>query len=362
MSSYREVLVDLFAGSLGGVAGIVVGHPLDVIKTRLQSTSSPYQGLSISYTVRHTLQKEGPGAFLKGILPPIIGAAPYQAVCFASYQWAYNFQTKTLPPAYRFEDDGNSVLVAGLFSGAATTLVTTPMDLIKIALQLETGKSVNKHSSRSNGSSIARCRSVINDIWKKNGSLGFFRGMGACLVRDVPTTGVYFLTYDFIKAYLHNLYPPDVISKKDHNFENEREITNQQEFSSELAIEPPPRQRPGFFEMLSGGIAGSTAWAMAVPSDNLKTRIQSPQASRGEGSRFVTGHVAAKHYHHNQQRSLFQTARYIIKTEGIGALFQGGTPIVLRAFPANAVTFYVYEWMRIGMTNLVEERDCGIEI
>lgn len=38
--------------------------------------------------------------------------------------------------------------------------------------------------------------------------------------------------------------------------------------------------------------------------------------------------------------------RVLIKTEGVGALYKGLTPVLLRAFPANAACFVGFEMCR----------------
>lgn len=38
-------------------------------------------------------------------------------------------------------------------------------------------------------------------------------------------------------------------------------------------------------------------------------------------------------------------ARKIIAEHGVGALFRGIGPVAVRAFPANAIGFVVYEWI-----------------
>ena len=66
--------------------------------------------------------------------PPLVSIAAYQAVCFASFSAALKVVTDEP------EDKASvkSLFLAGSMSGAATVLVTTPADLIKIRLQLNT--------------------------------------------------------------------------------------------------------------------------------------------------------------------------------------------------------------------------------
>ena len=58
--------MDVMGGIVGGCAGIVIGHPLDTIKLRMQAGqfSSPTSALS------QTLRNEGVRGLYKGMLSP----------------------------------------------------------------------------------------------------------------------------------------------------------------------------------------------------------------------------------------------------------------------------------------------------
>ena len=44
--------------------------------------------------------------------------------------------------------------------------------------------------------------------------------------------------------------------------------------------------------------------------------------------------------------------RHLVKEEGIGALYKGAVPVMLRAFPANACCFLGYEVAMYGLNVL----------
>jgi hypothetical protein len=77
-----QELKDLTAGTIGGCAGIIVGQPLDTIKVRLQSKPGVYSGVvnCLSTMVR----TEGPRSLFKGLLPPLMGNAPMNAIAFGA--------------------------------------------------------------------------------------------------------------------------------------------------------------------------------------------------------------------------------------------------------------------------------------
>ena len=67
---FSHDLLDFAAGIVGGVAGIIVGHPFDTIKVRLQSDPAK-RFAGPADAVRQTLRYEGAMGLFKGIETPI---------------------------------------------------------------------------------------------------------------------------------------------------------------------------------------------------------------------------------------------------------------------------------------------------
>ncbi|KAM8715744.1 hypothetical protein ACLKA7_002743 [Drosophila subpalustris] len=76
--------------------------------------------------------------------------------------------------------------------------------------------------------------------------------------------------------------------------------------------------------IFAGGAAGMAYWILGMPADVLKSRLQSAP----EGT-----------YKHGV-RSVFKD---LIVKDGPLALYRGVTPIMIRAFPANAACFFGIE-------------------
>ena len=72
---------------------------------------------------------------------------------------------------------------------------------------------------------------------------------------------------------------------------------------------------------------------MALPQDTLKSRLQTAPEGRYPGG-------------------LRQVFVELIRTEGVGALYRGLVPALLRAFPANAACFFGMEISRKGLDKL----------
>ncbi|KAF7400324.1 hypothetical protein HZH66_005508 [Vespula vulgaris] len=76
--------------------------------------------------------------------------------------------------------------------------------------------------------------------------------------------------------------------------------------------------------ILAGGFAGVANWIIGIPPDVLKSRLQAaPEGTYKKGIREVFARL--------------------LKEEGPRALYKGCTPVMLRAFPANAACFLGFE-------------------
>ena len=195
-----DVLKDLFAGSVAGALGCAVGHPLDTLKVRMQSDPGLYG--TASRTLSLTLRREGIQGLFRGIAPPLVSIALYQAVCFASF----NASLRLVSPgsvggeSMRPESAPASTLfAAGSLSGAATVLVTTPTDLLKIRLQTEAR---GTRPAGGGGGDLGRMLRVAGGVFRSGGLRGFYRGGVATGMRDTWSTGLYFVVYHAAKRFI----------------------------------------------------------------------------------------------------------------------------------------------------------------
>ena len=132
----NEATYRIAAGGAAGLSEILLFHPLDVIKTRLQSQTKGAPGAyaGIGDCVRTVARTEGLTALYKGILPPICAETPKRAIkffCFGSYN-AYLSRNTSLSNAACGS-------IAGMGSGLTEGLFITPFERVKILLQNQRG-------------------------------------------------------------------------------------------------------------------------------------------------------------------------------------------------------------------------------
>ncbi|KAK7059132.1 carnitine transporter [Paramarasmius palmivorus] len=274
------------AGGFGGVCAVLVGHPFDLTKTRLQ-TAPPGTYTGAIDVVKKALARDGVTGMYRGIVPPLIGVTPIFAVSF----WAYD-ASKQLIYALTPKRESTSLstaelATAGFLSAIPSTAITAPVERAKVLLQVQgQGGSEQKYKGVTD---------VIKHLYKEGGLKSIYRGSGATLMRDGPGSAAYFAAYEVTKKAL----TPAGSSPSDLNLG---------------AV------------VFAGGMAGVAMWAIAIPPDVIKSRIQS--APNGTYSGFM------------------DCARKTIAQDGATALWKGLGPAMARAFPANAATFLGVEASR----------------
>lgn len=276
---------DFISGGFGGACTVIVGQPLDTIKVRLQTQPIPEPGKKPLYLgtwdcALKTVRNEGFFGLYKGMAAPLVGVTPMFAVCFLGFGIGKKLQQKTPDETLTAVQLFN----AGMLSGVFTTAIMTPGERIKCLLQVQAAGTGPKLY---NGPI-----DVVKVLYKQGGIRSLYKGTCATLLRDVPASGVYFLTYEWLKRVLS----PDGKSGD----------------LSPLRI------------IVAGGMAGMFNWMVAIGPDVLKSRLQ----------------TAPEGKYPNGIRSVFVD---IMRNEGPSALFKGAAPVMIRAFPANAACFLGYE-------------------
>lgn len=127
-----DVAKDLTAGTVGGAAQLICGHPFDTIKVKLQSQPTPLPGQAPKYSgafdaVKQTLAAEGPRGLYKGMGAPLATVAAFNAVLFT-----VRGQMETLVRSHPGAPlTVNQQVVCGAGAGLAVSFLACPTELIK---------------------------------------------------------------------------------------------------------------------------------------------------------------------------------------------------------------------------------------
>ena len=110
-----------------------------------------------------------------------------------AYEQLKVYRTRDVPKGQSYLTTVDFLVLSGMakiFAGS----ITYPYQVIRTRLQM-----YDANSTYRNGSD------VIAKIWAREGTIGFYRGLGPNLLRVLPSTWVTFLVYERTKVYLPKL-------------------------------------------------------------------------------------------------------------------------------------------------------------
>jgi len=247
MASESSTQFPLFSkilnGGIAGIVGVSIVYPIDLVKTRLQNQNTSigeklYKNMLDCF--KKTYAAEGYFGMYRGSAVNILLVTPEKAIKLTAND---GFRHMLL------NKNGKLTLgremTAGGLAGLCQTVVTTPMELLKIQLQLGAEKSVGHKAS---------AFIIASRLISSQGISGLYRGALSTILRDVSFSILYFPLFAHLKSLgSHNQGKDDVNC-----------------------------DAPFYWSFISGCAAGGFAAAAVNPIDVVKTRLQAQgQSSQG---------------------------------------------------------------------------------
>ena len=157
-------------------------------------------------------------------------------------------------------------------------------------------------------------------IIQREGPLALYKGLTAVYTGIVPKMAIRFVSFEYYRDVLGGWYG---------KYAGMNNNSNQQ--STQLAAPPPG------VTFIAGLLSGLTEAILVVtPAEVCKIRMQSQYHSLMDPSQML----------HAKYKNVVQTAALVVKEEGLGALYKGVVPTMLRQGCNQAVNFTVYNWSK----------------
>jgi solute carrier family 25 carnitine/acylcarnitine transporter 20/29 len=276
-------LNDFISGSCAGVVQVLLGQPLDIIKVRMQTQNQS----SLIQCAKDIYTKEGPAAFYKGTLSPLIGISFCVAIQFGANELAKRYlMNQKIANGQPTQLAITDYIKCGMFAGFCNAFVISPVELVRIKMQVQGNSEVKQFKSTID---------CFQQIVSKYGIRGIFQGLGATIFRETPAFAIYFGVYETLMARDAQKYG----GRRD--------------------------QIPKVSLCINGGLAGLFLWIGTFPHDVIKSRIQ------------------ADNLDNRKYKTILDTIRIVYREKGVGGFFKGLTPCLIRAPPINAATFLTFE-------------------
>lgn len=296
--------LDLIAGSLAGATATAVTYPLEVLKTRLQSSTfnvenvnnklrlftvgqnmnlsmaspvaSVRQATLFSYA-KQMVQNEGYTLFSRGFAANVMAVSLSKGIYFPVYSCCKRLLSQDRGQSGHAIIHSSSAAIAGFVS----CTLTNPIWFLKTRLQLDC--SVNKHNWLKMPLAI--------EIYQKEGIRAFYSGLAASYLGIVETV-LHFAIYEYLRS---------------------------------LIRERPSSSNARFYLsdcMLAAATSKTIATVIAYPHEVFRTRTRE---HKHIGKSFIT---------------LF---REILRSEGWRAFYSGLGTHLVRQVPNSAILFLTYE-------------------
>jgi mitochondrial ornithine carrier protein len=216
------------------------------------------------------------------------------------------------------------LVVAGGISGACTSLVLTPVELIKCKLQVQNlgtytpgtttfptsspaAVATLKHGAPTTLASLHTSSKTANnlgpiqlirEVYRIQGVTGFWRGQMGTFLRETGGTAAWFGTYEYVSSLFKSRHPSG-------------------------------QDLPATDLMVAGACAGMAYNLILFPADSVKSCMQTDSILQV-----------------GRSRGFWEVGREMWRYGGFRVFYRGCLITVLRAAPASAVIFWTYESLK----------------
>ncbi|KAG0726431.1 Mitoferrin-1 [Chionoecetes opilio] len=199
-NSLHNHFVNAGAGCGATVLHDAVMVPADVIKQRMQMYNSPYS--SCLDCIRKLYQAEGIKPFYRSFTTQMAMNIPFHAIHIVTYEKFQNVLN------VKREYDPKAHIIAGGAAGGVAAALTTPLDMCKTVLNTqETSALLHLQQSR-----VVGLTGALRTIYLMNGLPGFFKGMHARILYQMPGTAISWSIYELFKHQLSKVHRNDSVA------------------------------------------------------------------------------------------------------------------------------------------------------
>lgn len=286
----------LWAGAVAAMVSRTFVAPLERLKLEYMVRG---EQKSLFELIKAIASSQGLKGFWKGNFVNILRTAPFKALNFCAYD---SYRRQLLRLTGNEETTNFERLFAGAGAGMTASILCLPLDTIRTKLVAPGGEAL--------GGVVGAFRHII----QTEGFLSLYKGLVPSILSMAPSSAVFYGVYDILKsAYLNSS-------------EGKRRIKYMKQQGEDLSILEQLELGP-LRTLLHGAIAGACAEVATYPFEVVRRQLQLQVRAN--------------------KLSALATCLRIVENGGVSALYAGLIPSLLQVLPSAAISYFVYEFMKI---------------
>ncbi|KAI0821168.1 mitochondrial carrier domain-containing protein [Irpex lacteus] len=330
MTSTLPPLIQAFSGSIGSATANAIVYPLDLVATRLQTTSSrKLRGFKgIVRALRHVLHVEGWNGLYDGLNTDTAATLVANFLYFYFYSFLRGILARRKSPPPRVKGKAAPVLLSaaeelgiGFLAGLASRAISQPLSVITVRLQTE-GEDDSSESGSDKGSvyddseteahaTSAGVTGTVKKIYAEQGLEGFWGGF---------TTTIPLCLNPAITLFLFQLFQRLISLRRPHK------QTTLGTTSAGSAF-------------LGAAFSNAAATTLLYPLILAKTRLQVHRKSLKQDESGDTESQKAKL--REDTENVVSIWERIVKKEGVRGLYQGWEAQITKGCVSEGVKMMV---------------------
>ncbi|XP_042038611.1 probable mitochondrial adenine nucleotide transporter BTL3 [Salvia splendens] len=286
----------LWAGAVAAMVSRTFVAPLERLKLEYIVRG---EQRALPELIKSIAASQGIRGFWKGNFVNILRTAPFKAINFYAYD---TYRNQLLKVSGNKETTNFERFVAGAAAGITATVLCIPMDTIRTVMVAPGGEAL--------GGIIGTFRHMM----QTEGFFSLYKGLVPSIISMAPSGAVFYGVYDILKsAFLHS---PEGRKRLEHMKQqgNGLNAFEQLELGTVRTL-------------VYGAIAGACAEAATYPFEVVRRQLQMQVRATKMGA--------------------LQTCLKIVEHGGVQALYAGLIPSLLQVLPSAAISYLVYEFMKI---------------
>ncbi|KAK1441590.1 hypothetical protein QVD17_07599 [Tagetes erecta] len=286
----------LWAGAVAAMVSRTFVAPLERLKLEYMVRG---EQKNLFELIKAIASSQGLRGFWKGNFVNILRTAPFKALNFCAYD---SYRKQLIKLTGNEETTNFERLFAGAGAGMTASILCLPLDTIRTKLVAPGGESL--------GGVIGAFRHIV----QTEGFFSLYKGLVPSILSMAPSSAVFYGVYDILKsAYLNSP-------------EGKRRIKYMKQQGEDLNILEQLELGP-MRTLLHGAIAGACAEVATYPFEVVRRQLQLQVRAN--------------------KMSALATCFKIVENGGVSALYAGLIPSLLQVLPSAAISYFVYEFMKI---------------